>query len=77
MSAPNTRYLGYAYGRAGRREEVGKLAVVSHGALQQVLIYAGLGDKDGTIHAMDRMAELGPVRLGLTLTLPRVEFSPR
>ena len=42
-SAPNTRYLGYAYGRAGRRREVEELAAVSPGALQQVLIYAGLG----------------------------------
>jgi tetratricopeptide (TPR) repeat protein len=28
-SAPNTRYLGYAYGRAGRRQEVEQLAAVS------------------------------------------------
>jgi TolB-like protein len=73
-SAPNTRYLGYAYGRAGRREEVEKLAAVSGGALQQVLIYAGLGDRDGTFNAMDRMAELGPVRVGLTLTGPELSF---
>src|SRR5215471_20491883 len=46
VSAPNTRYLGYAYGRAGRREEVERLAAVSHGVLQQVLIHAGLGDRD-------------------------------
>jgi TolB-like protein/tetratricopeptide (TPR) repeat protein len=73
-SAPNTRYLGYAYGRAGRREEVEKLAAVSRGALQQVLIYAGLGDMDGTINALHRMTELGPFRLGLALTLPELSF---
>jgi TolB-like protein/tetratricopeptide (TPR) repeat protein len=73
-SAPNTRYLGYAYGRAGRREEVEKLAAVSRGALQQVLIFAGLGDRDGTLNALDRMTELGPVRVGLTLTLPELSF---
>ena len=73
-SAPNTRYLGYAYGRAGRREEVEKLAAVSRGALQQVLIYAGLGDRDGTLNALDRMTELGPVRVGLTLTRPELSF---
>ena len=73
-SAPNTRYLGYAYGRAGRREEVEKLAAVSRGALQQVLIYAGLGDKDGTLNALDRMTELGPVRVGLTLAGPELGF---
>lgn len=73
-SAPNTRYLGYAYGRAGRRQDVEKLAAVSRGALQQVLIYAGLGDRDGTLNALDRMTELGPGRVGLTLTLPELSF---
>jgi TolB-like protein len=73
-SAPNTRFLGYAYGRAGRREEVEKLAAVSHGVLQQVLIHAGLGDKEGTLSALDRMTELGPVRVGITLTRPELSF---
>ena len=53
---------------------VEKLAAVSRGVLQQVLIYAGLGDRDGTINALDRMTELGPVRVGLTLTLPELSF---
>jgi tetratricopeptide (TPR) repeat protein len=73
-SAPNTRYLGYAYGRAGRRQDVEKLAAVSHGALQQVLIYAGLRDRDGTFRALDRMDELGPGRVGLALTTPELSF---
>jgi len=72
--APNTRYLGYAYGRAGRRDEVEKLAAVSRGALQRVLIYAGLGDRDGTLGALDHMIELGPVRVGLTLGGPELSF---
>ena len=73
-SAPNPRYLGYAYGRAGRRREAEELAAVSPGALQQVLIYAGLGDRDGTIDALQRIFELGPVRVGLTLSLPELSF---
>ena len=73
-SAPNTRYLGYAYGRAGRRREVEELAAVSPGALQQVLIYSGLGDRDGTINALQRIVELGPVRVGLTLSIPELSF---
>jgi hypothetical protein len=71
-AAPNTRYLGYAYGRAGQRSEAEKLASLSPGALQQVLIYAGLGDKDRTFAALDRMTELGPVRVGRTLTFPEL-----
>jgi TolB-like protein len=73
-SAPNTRYLGYAYGRAGRRMDVEKLAAVSRGALQQVLIYAGMGDRDGTVDALGRMAELGPSRVGLALATPELSF---
>jgi tetratricopeptide (TPR) repeat protein len=72
--APNARYLGYAYGRAGRRAEAENLAAVSPGALQQVLIFAGLGDKDRTIGALDRMTELGPVRVGRTLTFPELNL---
>jgi tetratricopeptide (TPR) repeat protein len=75
--APNSRFLGYAYGRGGRREEAQQLAAISPGALQQVLIYAGLGDKDRTLQALDRMADLGPVRVGRTLTLPELAFLRR
>lgn len=71
-SAPNPRYLGYAYGRAGRRHEAEKLGAISPGALQQVLVYAGLGDNDRALKALDRMAELGPVRIGRTLTFPEL-----
>ena len=40
----NPRYLGYAYGRAGRREEAEQLAaIVAPNAFSQALIYAGLG----------------------------------
>jgi tetratricopeptide (TPR) repeat protein len=70
----NTRYLGYAYGRAGARGEAQKLAAISPGRLQQVLFYAGLGDKDGTFQALDRMAELGPVRVGRALNSPELAF---
>jgi tetratricopeptide (TPR) repeat protein len=70
----STRYLGYAYGRAGRREEAEKLAAISGGALQRVLIYAGLGDKNRTIESLERMIELGPVRVGRALTFPELSF---
>lgn len=72
--APNQRFLGYAYGRAGRRKQAEKLAASSPGALQQVLIYAGLTDKERTLQALDRMTELGPVRVGRTLTFPELSL---
>ena len=67
----NPRYLGYAYGRAGRREEAEKLAAaVAPNAFSQALIYAGLGDKDRTLEALDRVAGLGAVRIGRALNSP-------
>jgi hypothetical protein len=65
------RYLGYAYGRAGRREEAEKLAAaVAPNAFSQALIFAGLGDKDRTLGALDRAAELGAMRIGRALNSP-------
>jgi TolB-like protein/Flp pilus assembly protein TadD len=63
--------LGYAYGRAGRREEAEKLAAaIPLDPLGQARIFAGLGDKDGTLEALDRSAVLGPFRIGSALTTP-------
>ena len=65
------RYLGYAYGRAGRRADAEKLAVeVAPNAFSQAIIYAGLGDKDRTLQALDRVAGLGAVRIGQALNSP-------
>ena len=67
----NPRYLGYAYGRVGRREEAEKLAAaIAPNAFSQALTFAGLGDKDRTLEALDRVAALGAVRIGRALTSP-------
>jgi tetratricopeptide (TPR) repeat protein len=82
VAAPNRNwgYLAYAYARAGRREEAEKLIAEApglypdrRGAFQFALAFAGLGDKDRTIEKLERMSELGPVRVGRELTCP--EFS--
>jgi Flp pilus assembly protein TadD len=68
-----TGALGYAYAQAGRRDEAEKLAA---GWLQdpvyQAMIYAGLGDKDRTLEALERMAPSGPIRVGRALALPEL-----
>ena len=66
--------LGYAYARAGRREEAEKLAAAtpSRNPFNQALIFAGLGDKDRTFEALDRAAAAGPVRIGRALTSPEL-----
>ena len=71
VKAPIRGYLGYAYGRAGRRAEAEKLAgEFSANPFQQALTFAGLGDKDRTMEALERMAPFGPVRVGRDLTYP-------
>jgi TolB-like protein/Flp pilus assembly protein TadD len=65
-------FAGYAYARSGRREEAEKRAAASHYANEQALIFAGLGDKDRTFEALDRMAVLGAQRAGLFLNYPEL-----
>jgi serine/threonine-protein kinase len=65
--------LGHAFGRAGRREEAEKLAAAA-GPFAQALIFAGLGDKERTLEALDRMTVLGPVRVGRNLYFPELDL---
>lgn len=72
---PQSRgFLGHAYARAGRRDEAEKMATASTYANEQVLIFAGLSDKDRTLDALNRMAALGPQRVGLYLGYPELAF---
>jgi len=66
--------LGHALGRAGRREEAEKLAAATANPLPQALIFAGLGDKERTLEALDRMTVLGPVRVGRDLYFPELDL---
>ena len=71
-TAPGAAPLGYAYGRANRREDAEKLASIVPRPIEQAIIFAGLGDKDRAFAALDRAAVLGPVRLGRALTFPEL-----
>jgi Flp pilus assembly protein TadD len=66
--------LGYAYGRAGRREDALRLAasIPSRNPFNKALILAGLGDKDRTFEALDLAAASGPTRIGRALTFPEL-----
>ena len=65
--------LGYAYARSGRREEAEKLAIdLSPRPFLQAVIFAGLGDKERTLEALDRMSVVGPIRMGSMLGLPEL-----
>jgi len=63
--------LGHAYARAGRRDEAEKLAAAAApNPFQQALIFAGMGDKDRTFDAVERMLPLGAWRIGHALNSP-------
>jgi adenylate cyclase len=66
--------LGYAYGRAGRRDEAEKLAAGTSEPYNQAMTFAGMGDTERTIRALERMASLGPVRFGRDLNYPEFAF---
>jgi TolB-like protein/Tfp pilus assembly protein PilF len=65
-------FLGYAYARSGRREEAERMANAAEYPNEQALIFAGLGDKERTVAALDRMAARGAQRVGEYLNLPEL-----
>jgi TolB-like protein/Flp pilus assembly protein TadD len=67
-------FLGHALGRAGRRDEAEKLAAGTTNPFTQALIFAGLGDRERTLEALDRMTVLGPVRIGRDLYYPELDL---
>jgi adenylate cyclase len=72
-SSTTLGFLGYAYGRAGRRKEAENLAARTSEPYDQALIFVGIGDKERALGALERMAMLGPVRLGRDLNYPEFE----
>jgi TolB-like protein len=70
--APGAGSLGNAYARANRRDDAEKLASIVPRPLEQAMIFAGMGDKDRTLAALDRATSLGPVRIGRALTFPEL-----
>jgi TolB-like protein/Flp pilus assembly protein TadD len=66
-------FLGYAYARTGRREEAERIASASpQNPFNLAVIYAGLGDKERAMEAMERAASAGPFRIGRQLSFPEL-----
>lgn len=70
------RYLGYAYGRSGRRADAERLVAVPDPAQfrQQALIYAGLGDVDRTMDALWKMAAESDPAVSIHTVFPEQAF---
>lgn len=67
--------LGYAYARAGRREEAEKIALAGAAdPIAQARIFAGIADRDRTLEALDRGSAAGPFRVGRALAFPEYAF---
>ena len=64
-------FLGYAYARNGRRDEAEKMAIGTN-PFNQAVIFAGLGDRERALEAMERSTAAGPFRVGRQLTYPEL-----
>jgi tetratricopeptide (TPR) repeat protein len=65
-------FLGYMYARQGQRERAERMASDAKFANEQALIYAGLGDKENTFDALQRMGSVGPQRVGRYVAFPEM-----
>ena len=64
-------FLGYAYARSGRRDDAEKIAIGTN-PFNQAVIFAGLGDRERALEAMERSDAAGPFRVGRQLTWPEL-----
>jgi len=73
---PIRGFLGFAFARAGHREEAQKLEAETPpvNPFNHALIFAGLGDKDRAFEALDRAAAGGPFRIGRALSWPELSL---
>ena len=68
-------FLGYAYGKAGRRAEAEQLArQYADWPWAVALIYGGLGDKDRAFKGLESMAAINDPRVPMYLTYPELAF---
>jgi TolB-like protein len=74
LGAPIRGYLGYAYGRVGRRDEAEKIVASDwQFPYHQAVALSGMGDGDRAIAALVKMAPSGPVRVGIALAVPEFD----
>jgi tetratricopeptide (TPR) repeat protein len=71
--------LGYAYGRAGRREDAEKLlaSMPTVNPFNHAFVCAGLGDRECTVDYLTRAAVAGPFRMGRELRFAEFRIGSR
>jgi predicted Zn-dependent protease len=71
----NWRYAGYAYGIVGRRAEASALAAAHpEDPAGQMMVYAGLGDRDRTFEALARASKIHWWRAATWMVRPELKF---
>jgi adenylate cyclase len=73
-SPQSSGFLGYVLAQTGRRDEAERMRAASIHPNEEALISAGLGDRDQTIGALERMAVVGAQRIGQYLNYPEMAF---
>lgn len=74
LASQRNSQIAYMYARSGRREEAEKVVAAAGAGFPnfQVFMYAGLGDKDGTFEALDRMVARKDWRVHIYLVFPEL-----
>jgi TolB-like protein/DNA-binding winged helix-turn-helix (wHTH) protein len=68
-------FLGYAYGKAGRRADAERIAAQHQDwPWLQALVYAGLGEKDKSLDGLGKMAAIKDPRAGIYCLYPEFAF---
>jgi tetratricopeptide (TPR) repeat protein len=70
------RWLTHAYVLSGRRAEALRIAATHRNEhpYRQAIVYAALGDRDRTLEALDRAADILPNRTAVLLVYPEMHF---
>jgi len=74
LGAPIRGYLGYAYGRVGRRDEAERIVELAwQFPYHQAVALTGMGDRDRAFAALERLTGQGPTRVGVGLAVPEFD----
>lgn len=64
LMEPGAQAIGIAYAKAGRRGDAERIAAILPRLASKAQVFAALGDKERTLGILDKMAPMGPARIG-------------
>jgi len=73
---PGAQALGVAYAKAGHREAAERIATMLPRLASKTQVFGALRDKERTFELLNRMAPMGPARIGRDFVIsPNFAFS--